>query len=208
MKLCATENCGRPGKGCRLCYKCYYIANRDKKRVQAVARYHKNPEKMRAYALARYHKDLEKGRAYVRTYKREHPNKEYKKAMYKKSVEHASVYSHWVLIYRSKAKSRRRYEGMPFCDDWNPKTGGSYAAGARWIIENLGRRPGTNREYQLHIVNRAIGFMPGNLQWVPQEKHRQEEMINKLLLENQNLRQQLSVQLRCDDCQALVHANQ
>jgi hypothetical protein len=76
--------------------------------------------------------------------------------------------------------------GLPFCPAWNPRCGGSFLAGAQWIIENLGRRP--NNRHHLHIVDRHLGFVPNNLVWVPKEKHVQEEMLNRLLLENQNLR--------------------
>lgn len=80
------------------------------------------------------------------------------------------------------------YKGMPFFDGWNPDKGGSYQAGERWIIENLGHRLGSGKEYQLHIIDRRLGFVPGNLCWVPLNKHKQEEMMNRLLLENQNLK--------------------
>jgi hypothetical protein len=75
---------------------------------------------------------------------------------------------------------------MPFCVDWDPNQGGSFAAGARWIIANLGRRPGAT--YQLHVVDRGLGFVPENLQWVPRDIHKQFEMIARLLLENQNFK--------------------
>jgi hypothetical protein len=102
--------------------------------------------------------------------------------------EYGSVALHYWSIFGSRQKNAVSYKGMPYFDGWNPKNGGSLKAGANWIRENLGPRPGSGKEYHLHIVNRAIGFMPGNLQWVPQAKHAQEELVNKLLLEVQNLR--------------------
>jgi hypothetical protein len=75
---------------------------------------------------------------------------------------------------------------MPFFDGWNPDKGGSINAGEKWILENLGKRP--SKRHDLHIVDRRLGFVPENLAWVPKEKHMQEELIHKLLLENQNLR--------------------
>jgi len=75
---------------------------------------------------------------------------------------------------------------MPFFDAWNPEKGGEFRLGAQWILANLGPRP--DKKYHLHIVNRALGFVPGNLQWVPSDHHRQEELINHLLLENQQLK--------------------
>jgi len=91
-----------------------------------------------------------------------------------------AVHCYWIR------KELSTYKGMPFFDDWNPDQGGSYRAGAYWIAENIGRRPDT--KHQLHIIDRRIGFMPGNLIWVPQDKHRREEMIYKLLLEVQTLK--------------------
>jgi hypothetical protein len=35
--------------------------------------------------------------------------------------------------------------------------------------------------------------MPGNLQWMPQGKHRREEMINKLMVEIRDLRVRLAL---------------
>jgi hypothetical protein len=99
--------------------------------------------------------------------------------------EHISVRTHYHLIRNGD----QYYRGMPFYAGWNPDKGGSYGAGAEWIIANLGRRP--DKTYQLHIVDRLIGFMPENLQWVHRSKHQQEEVVAKLRLEIQKLRRQL-----------------
>ncbi|MGH2508387.1 MAG: hypothetical protein ACRDHZ_13460 [Ktedonobacteraceae bacterium] len=98
----------------------------------------------------------------------------------RKYPERNTVRCHHRLIFQLR---RPTYAGMPFFDNWNPDKGGSFNAGAQWIIENLGHRPAGN--YQLHIVDRRAGFTPGNLEWVPREKHRQSEMIDRLLLEIQ-----------------------
>ena len=78
---------------------------------------------------------------------------------------------------------------MPFELWWNPDLGGSFKAAEEWIIENIGKRP--DKTYQLHVVDRNLGFVPGNLTWVPTNKHRREELVNRLLLENQNLRKHI-----------------
>ena len=78
------------------------------------------------------------------------------------------------------------YAGMPFHDAWNSAKGGTADAGERWIVQNLGRRPSPT--HQLHIVDRQLGFVPGNLQWVPRDQHKRQEMIYKLLLEVQTLK--------------------
>ena len=101
------------------------------------------------------------------------------------AVEYAAIANHWHFIQNEVST----YAGMPFFDGWTPARGGSYRAGAYWIAENLGRRPAA--DYQLHIVDRSLGFVPGNLVWVPQDKHKREEMIYKLLLEVQTLRNSL-----------------
>lgn len=94
--------------------------------------------------------------------------------------ERMSVTNHYRWIFKS---NNRTYVGMSFYDEWNPKKGGSFDAGANWIIANLGRRPGEN--YQLHIIDRSVGFVPGNLEWQPRDKHRQAELINSLRLKLQ-----------------------
>jgi len=100
--------------------------------------------------------------------------------------EYKSVADHWYAVYMSRDKKKVTYKGMPFFDEWNPKTGSSFTAGAQWIIDNLGRRP--DKTYHLHIVDRAVGFVPGNLQWVSRSRHKQSELIARLMLENRNLR--------------------
>ena len=100
-----------------------------------------------------------------------------------RNSENASVRDHHYYIFRKRIPS---YLGMPFYAAWNPDCGGSFKAGSEWIIGNIGRRPDPN--HQLHIIDRRIGFMPWNLVWVPKDMHRQEEMLNRVLRENQNLR--------------------
>ena len=186
MKLCATEKCLRPvhAKGlCKTCYsKLYVQTHREQHRKRGRTWAKKNREKDLAARRANYAANPElRERRYAR-----------EKAKRSANPERVAVKGHYDAIHA--VKRCPTYTGMPFFKDWSPKTGGSYDAGAQWIIENIGRRPGSGTEYHLHIVDRKIGFMPGNLQWVPREKHAQEEMINKLLLENQNLRQQLKYQ--------------
>lgn len=96
-------------------------------------------------------------------------------------------------------RGSRAYAGMPFWDGWNPKNGGSIRAGVVWVLHNLGPRP--EGRWELHIIDRRLGFVPDNLCWVPKEKHKSEEMIAVLLLrlsqlqlENQSLRTALTMQ--------------
>lgn len=96
--------------------------------------------------------------------------------------EHITVRNHYHMIQNED----KNYLGMPFYDEWNPNKGGSYGAGVQWIIENIGRKPA--KGYDLHIVDRTIGFMPGNLQWVHRTQHQQEEIVTKLKIENQQLK--------------------
>jgi hypothetical protein len=76
--------------------------------------------------------------------------------------EYRTVWQHYRWIFTNDIKYRT-YWGMPFYDKWNPKKGGSYQVGAKWIMENLGKRPGEN--YSLDIIKHDRGFVPGNLRW-------------------------------------------
>jgi hypothetical protein len=185
MNLCATEKCPRIAKAkglCKSCYsKLYFQTHREQHRKRGRAWEKKNKKQILANRREKYAADPAlRQRRYAR-----------EKASRLAHPERLSVKGHYDCIHANERCPT--YVGMPFFDGWSPKTGGSYEAGAQWIINNLGPRPGTGKEYHLHIVDRAIGFMPGNLQWVPRERHKQEEMINKLLLENQHLKEMLKL---------------
>lgn len=80
--------------------------------------------------------------------------------------EHATVIRHWYCIFKLALTGSRRqlcYLNMPFYDEWNPTKGGSFQAGANWIIKNIGRRPG--KGWSLDIIQHEKGFVPGNLRW-------------------------------------------
>jgi hypothetical protein len=98
--------------------------------------------------------------------------------------EYHSVQSLVSSHRRAIQKGHSTYAGMPFYDGWNPKCGGATTVGADWIMKNLGW-PGEG--YQLHIIDRKIGFVPGNLMWVPIDRHKSEEMIAKQALQIQAL---------------------
>ena len=70
---------------------------------------------------------------------------------------------------------------MPFYPAWNPKVGGSFIAGARWIYKNIGTRPTSS--WTLDIIKHAKGFVPGNLRWADkktQKDNQQHRMIGKM----------------------------
>lgn len=104
----------------------------------------------------------------------------------KTTPEYRTVAAHLQFIRQEKST----YKNMPFFSEWNPQHGGSIRAGELWILNNLGKRP-TDGKWELHIVDRAIGFMPNNLRWVPCQFHKREEFVNRIYLENQNLRKEL-----------------
>jgi hypothetical protein len=109
---------------------------------------------------------------------------------YSGTPEYASVNTHHQSMKTSYKSKHATYRGMVFYEGWDPDKGGTYVAGAKWIIENLGRKP--SRDYELHIVDRRLGFVPGNLAWVPRSEHKREEMLTKLLIENQQLKDRLA----------------
>lgn len=147
-----------------------YARHADKARASARSRYTFKQEQLKAKRRAWRAAHREESRSQVATWRRLNPI-------------YTTVANHYRSILAGKNPA---YSGMPFFGAWNPKAGGSFDAGVKWIGDNLGPRP--NRNFQLHIVDRRPGFVPGNLQWVPRDKHIQEEMVNRLLLENQNLR--------------------
>jgi hypothetical protein len=126
----------------------------------------------------------------MRAYRKANPQKykAYAAKWHNTHPENRSVNKHRIDILGGKIPA---YRGMPFFDGWNSAKGGSTKAGADWIISNLGRRP--DKSYQLHVVDRKIGFMPGNLRWVPRSQHKQQELLAQVLLENQHLRNRLAL---------------
>lgn len=93
-------------------------------------------------------------------------------------------------LVATRDEKNNSYRNMPFYEKWNPQKGGSYVAAEKWILENIGPRP-KDGKYHLHVVDRRVGFMPGNLSWIPVGAHKREELLNKVLLENQQLRERL-----------------
>lgn len=86
-----------------------------------------------------------------------------KKLYHKNNFEFLCVINHYHYIFNKKHLNYKYYKEMPFYDKWNPDKGGSYREGAKWIIDNIGKRP--CKKWSLDIVNHYIGFMPGNLRW-------------------------------------------
>jgi len=163
-QICRTEHCLKPIHAKGLCYNCYRRAWYAADIVHQRIRQKKSRKRNRAKNVAR-----------SKQWNRQHP-------------EYGAVTSHFRVICRTKNPN---YFGIPFFDAWNPDREGSIKTGEQWILNNLGPRPSST--HQLHIVDRKLGFVPNNLQWVPRERHKQEEMIAKLLRENQQLRQKFGV---------------
>jgi len=106
--------------------------------------------------------------------------------------ELASVRSHYHNIFNPNASAHNNYKGMPFFDDWNPSKSGSFQAGESWIIENIGKRPdGTT----LHIVDHALGFVPGNLEWTHQRKQTHQQVC-KIIAQQRNRIKKLEARIR------------
>jgi len=102
--------------------------------------------------------------------------------------EYKTIQDHLGLIFNKNYKRHKDYKNMPFYDKWNPKMGGSILAGMNWIFANLPKR---QQDGHLHIIDKKIGFMPGNLTWIPNGRHKREELLNKVLLENSRLKKKL-----------------
>lgn len=174
--ICKTQGCKRKvyirSRG--LCSACYgrfmYARHLEQRRADARRVYHQNPNKFHKKSRAWRAAHRKESRLRVAQWRRDNP-------------AYTSVTNHYAAIQAGKHPS---YKNVPYFKGWNPRRGGSFMAGCQWIDKHLGLRP--DKKYQLHIIDRRLGFVPGNLAWVPRDKHRQEELVNKLLLENHRLR--------------------
>jgi hypothetical protein len=101
--------------------------------------------------------------------------------------EYAAVVTHRQSIITAYKTKHATYRDMAFYPDWNPSVSGrgAYSRGAQWILDHLGPKPGP--DFELHIVERSRGFVPGNLRWIPRGVHKQAELLRTVLLENQQL---------------------
>ncbi len=100
-----------------------------------------------------------------------------------KRPEYRTVQGHHDWIFKSRnLNQRRNYRGMSFFDGWNPDKGGSWGVGAKWIIENLGKKP---KDASMHIVNHEEGFMPGNLEWTS-SRRQSHQQLHKIVAQLKN----------------------
>lgn len=106
--------------------------------------------------------------------------------------ERNTVQQHHYAIFKSKQSGHSGYKGMIFYDGWNPEKGGSYLAGERWIIENLGKRP---EGCTLHIVEHEKGFVPDNLEWTYPRKQNAQQMY-KIIADLKHHIKQLEKQIK------------
>jgi len=176
--ICSVPNCNTKAVTKGLCQKHFDKSISKTRTAKWAAKAKKYAKTQRKAGLCVYYKcqnPPEQGKAHCSIHLKKHRNS--------RPPEHRTVAAHLQFIQRGTST----YKNMPFFDGWNPKTGGSTRAGYIWILENLGPRP-TNGKHELHIIDRAIGFMPGNLRWVPCVLHKREEFINQVILENQTLR--------------------
>jgi hypothetical protein len=109
-----------------------------------------------------------------------------------------AMYHHW-LIFKACRKRARTYKGMPYHDEWNPYTDGSYEAAARWIVTNIGSRSLQPAGSSLHIVKHSKGFVPGNLTWASSGKQTAEQMF-KIIARQQKALRELRKRLRGCRC--------
>ena len=89
--------------------------------------------------------------------------------------EYRTVVNHFRNIFHLNSTASKNYWGMTFYDGWNPNKGGSFLSGAKWVVENLGKRP--NKNASLHIVEHEKGFVPNNLEWASKHKQNAQQMF-------------------------------
>lgn len=92
--------------------------------------------------------------------------------------EYKTVTHHYDFIFKSKNPIHRCYKNMPFYDEWNPNKGGAYWKGSKWIILNLGSKPGPS--WSLDIIEHRLGFVPGNLRWALKNNQSTNKQHRKL----------------------------
>jgi hypothetical protein len=169
---CLTPNCGRKTVSKGVCARCYVAARRRERIAKGLCSIEGCGRHSREGAtLCEHHRDSQ--------------------LAYRASPERETVLNHKKYIQRGLPS----YVGMPFFPEWFDNA----SAGEKWIIENIGKRPKDGGRWELHIVRRELGFVPGNLQWVPREKHSQEEFVNKLLKKIQDLENEI-LRLQGSDC--------
>jgi hypothetical protein len=78
-------------------------------------------------------------------------------------------------------KHSKYYVGMPFYSGWDPAKGGAVWRGAKWIVDNLGKRPG--KGWSLDIIEQSKGFVPGNLRWVPRGFIQRRNQVHRKLFD-------------------------
>jgi len=113
-----------------------------------------------------------------------------KKEIWSSTPEYSTITTHLQSIKTAYKAKNATYAKMPFFASWDPQQGGRPIAGAQWIVENLGHKP--SKDHELHIIDRHLGFVPENLAWVPREDHKREELLTKLLIENQQLKTRIA----------------
>lgn len=103
-----------------------------------------------------------------------------------------SVINHFKWIYNPHDPERYHgYKGMPAHQSWNPKKGPKAVVKAVTdILSEIGDKP--SKKHILHIMDKRIGFRPGNLMWVPSIEHKRMELLNILIKENAMLKKRLS----------------
>lgn len=95
--------------------------------------------------------------------------------------EYDSAWNHYALIFNKSRAGHKYYNGMPFFDGWNPKKGGEIWRAAKWIIDNLGKKP--DSRWSLDIIEHRLGFVPGNLRWAlknTQMRNQNHRMLEKI----------------------------
>jgi len=166
-------------------------ANKEKLKAEGARRYSTQAykEARAAWRVANKEKIAAQSRAYNAAHKEE--IKKYHQDHRCSHRELQSVRFHHRAIFNPKDKSHKNYIGMPFFDLWNPDKGGSFKAGEKWIVENLGKRPEGST---LHVVAHEKGFTPDNLEWAHPRKQVHQQM-HKIIAQQKHRIKELEEQI-------------
>jgi hypothetical protein len=118
--------------------------------------------------------------------------------------EYNTISSHWQRVFDPNNRDHRASKHMLFCDEWNPRKGGSKIVGTRWIEKNL---PCPGPDYELHVIKTKKCphgyFGPGGIEWRHKMDRHDQDLIDHIYeMPEQNLidlREEIDRLLKSED---------